>query len=79
MRARKKICFLSIPEVGEKQKAQKKKKRRTKKVGENNGKLRFRPPPQVAHVSRLDQQLPATLGNATTCGMWCMKAAWPKL
>ena len=43
----------SFPEVGEKQKAYKKKKK--KKVGENNGQLRFRPPPRVAHASRLDQ------------------------
>ena len=41
----------SFPEVGEKQKAYKKKK----KVGENNGQLRLRPPPRVAHASRLDQ------------------------
>ena len=27
-----------------------------KKVGENNGQLRFRPPPWVAHASRLDQK-----------------------
>ena len=28
----------------------------TKKVVENNGQLCFRPPPQVAHASRLDQK-----------------------
>ena len=27
-----------------------------KKVGENNGQLCFRPPPRVAHASRLDQK-----------------------
>ena len=31
--------------------------KRKKKVGENNGQLRFRPPPRVAHASRLDQFL----------------------
>ena len=29
--------------------------KRKKKVGENNGQLRFRPPPRVAHASHLDQ------------------------
>ena len=41
----------SFPEVGEKQKAQEKKKKerkKKKKVGENNGQLRFRPPPRVS-------------------------------
>ena len=28
-----------------------------KKVGENNGQLRFRPLPRVVHASRLDQNL----------------------
>ena len=41
--------------MGEKQKAQKKKKKK-KKVGENNGQLRFRPPPRMAHATRLDQK-----------------------
>ena len=31
-------------------------KNKEKKVGENNGQLRFRPPPRVVHLSRLDQQ-----------------------
>ena len=43
--------ILSIPVVGEKQK-----KRKKKKIGENNGELRFRPPPRLAHASRLDQK-----------------------
>ena len=45
----------SFLEVGEKQKAQKKKKKKNK-VGENNGQLRFRSPPNVAHASRLDEK-----------------------
>ena len=32
-------------------------KQNKKKVGENNGQVRFRPPPCVAHGSRLDQNL----------------------
>ena len=40
--------ILSIPVVGEKQK-----KRKKKKIGENNGELRFRPPRRVAQASRL--------------------------
>ena len=63
----------SFPEVGEKQKAEKKKK---KKVGKNNGQLRFRPPPRAAHASRLDQKqcreekemYVLQLANATTDG-----------
>ena len=42
----------SFPEVGEKQKAYKEKK---KKEGENYGPLRFRPTPRVVHASRQDQ------------------------
>ena len=44
MRARRKISFLSIPEVGEKQEAYEKTRKPPgppKKVGENNGQLRF--------------------------------------
>ena len=41
------FSFGSIPEVGEKQK--------TKKEKESMCQLRFRPPPQVKHASRLDQ------------------------
>ena len=42
--------------MGEKQKVEKKKKKKKeKKVGENNDQLRFHPPPQEAHASRLDQ------------------------
>ena len=33
-----------------------KKKEKEKKVGENNGQLLFRLPPQVVHASRLDQK-----------------------
>ena len=43
--------------MGEKQKSEKKKKKKKeKKVGENNGQVRFRPPPWVAHASHLDQK-----------------------
>ena len=38
------FSFGSIPEKGT-----------GKKVSENNGQLRFRPPPQVEHASCLDQ------------------------
>ena len=34
----------------------KKEKEEKKKVGENNGQLRFLPPPRVAHVGHLDQK-----------------------
>ena len=30
--------------------------KRRRKVGENNGQIRFCPPPRVAHTSRLDQK-----------------------
>ena len=43
-------------EGGEKEE-EKRKKKKKKKVGENNGQLCFRPPPRVAHASRLDQFL----------------------
>ena len=49
----KKISFLSIPEVDEKQKAL---GGRRRKVGEKNGQLSFRPPPRVTHASRLYQK-----------------------
>ena len=31
-------------------------KKEEEKIGENNGQLHFRPPPRVAHTSRLDQK-----------------------
>ena len=44
----------------------------TKKLNENNGQLRFHPPPQVEHESRLDKsqlkQWPAMLPSSTTGG-----------
>ena len=47
----------SFPEEGEKQETWEKEKEKTKggKVSENNGQLRFRPPPPVAQAS-LDQK-----------------------
>ena len=41
----------------------KRKKRKKKKVVENNGRLRFRPPPQVAHTSCLDQLISICPGH----------------
>ena len=56
---------------------------RPKKAGENNGQLRFHPPPRVVHASRLDQKkkkvgetMASFASSATTCG--ASKHAWTK-
>ena len=43
--------YRSVPEVGERIEGVEE-----EKVGENNGQLRFHPPPRVAHESHLDQK-----------------------
>ena len=50
----------SFPEVGQRQKTEKKinereRKKERAKVGNNNGQLRIATPPRVAHASRLGQ------------------------
>ena len=43
-----------FPRSGSKVEGVEEKERKKKQVGENNGPLRFRPPPWVVHASRLD-------------------------
>ena len=42
--------------VIERKRKKRRRKKKEKKVSENNGPLRFRPPPRVVHASRLDQK-----------------------
>ena len=56
MSAHKKISFLGITEVGKKQWAKKRERKKEAKVSVNNAPLRLRTPPLVSHANCLDQK-----------------------